>query len=829
MLDRPLFWCAGAFAAGVASGGSILPPAALVQAAATLLAGSLALALRARTTPVLRSAGALAAGGFLLAGCLAVRAEGQPDPAGIATLLARHPALFDGGVDLEGTLPRPPATRATSPREGRSAHERTQLLVDLRRVRLARRWVPVSGRVRLTLPGDGSPREEPLMRRGSLIEAFARLSLPRRYGNPGSFDFPRFLQARRIAAIGTIKSARLLRERPGAAAPPVTRLLVTIDSLRDALLDRNAASFGKGERPARARGVAAALLLGERDDLGPGEMTLLQETGLSHLLAVSGFNVAVLAGMIYLLARAAGWHGRRAALLAIPSLLIYLLLNREETSVVRAVTMAVVLLAGRLSWRRPDALNGVGLAALVILARDPSQLHDPGFQLTFVATLSLLAGAVPLAERMAGRRPGGVRRRGAQALAVSLVAAAGTLPLTILHFHRVTWVAVASNLIAGPLMAAAFVLAVALQVVGLVSDGAAHLAALAITRLVDATFLVAETARSIPWASWRRPDPPGALIAACYLAMAGALVTTRRRWTAACLVLAGAATVLLILPLDTRRRPEGLRVTAIDVGQGDAILVETSAGFRMLVDAGGTSGDDFDLGERVVSPALWRMGIATIDRLVITHPDADHAGGAVSVLRNFRPAEVWIPPGTASSSEVMRRLADRTLQEGAALREIAGGRAACLPGARLSVLGPPADPRPAPDNDVSLVLEIRAGGRGVLLMGDAGQRVEPALDPRPGPADLLKTGHHGSRDATGAGLLRLTRPRVALVTCGWRNRFGHPHPEVLARLRAAGARVCRTDLHGMVEVELLGGSARATRLGESCALASSAAGRRGAG
>jgi competence protein ComEC len=661
-----------------------------------------------------------------------------------------------------------------------------------------------------------------------LVEVFAQLTAPRPYGNEGAFDYPRYLAARGIEAVGTIKSGRLLRAQEPAALAPGARLMRRVDRLRGVLLDRLDRAFPLDPRGRRAAAVAAALLLGERGGLTLEEEGLLQEAGLSHLLAVSGFNVAVLALSLLLLCRLAGLSSRGSAISVIPCLGLYLLINRDESSVERAVIMAVAALAARMIWRRPDPLNTLGLSALTILAASPLQVFDSGFQLTYAATLSLIV-LVPRLSGAAGRRRG-PRARAAwwakSAMAVTLAAWVGTFPLCVLDFNRIAPGALPANLVAGPLMAAAFVGVLSIEAAATVSDDLSAAIGWLVQRLVDVTFETARAVRSMPFLSYRRVTPEPPTLVLYYLSLWATLVRRGGGRLAAlsrlgAMTLMTGSTLVLLAPIDTRARPEGLRVTAIDVGQGDAILLEAPSGLRLLVDAGGFSRGGFDVGERVVGPALWRMGIARLDYLAVTHADTDHAGGAAAVVESFGPRSIWVPAGASVWPEVpsIRRLKQAASAARSPLRELSDGDGLCLRGACVRTLNPAREGSAGlSDNDRSLVLVVSWMGRSVLLAADAGALAEQRMASGSVSADVLKVGHHGSATATTERFTRLVSPRVALISCGARNRFGHPDPAVVARLEGSGARVCRTDRDGAVTVELLGGVPGATRLSPSCAL-----------
>lgn len=480
------------------------------------------------------------------------------------------------------------------------------------------------------------------------------LRRPARYANPGVPDQEDALRRRGISLLGSVKSALLVetlestsRRRDWAAA---ARALV-----------RREVSRSIGVHDTRSAGIVTAVLIGDRAGLDPETERRLQEGGTDHVIAISGGNIAILSAVLLLGCRAVGVGGRLAAAFTIGCLLGYGQIVGPEASVARAIFAATVFLAARVADHRIGPLNTLGLTAGCLVAASPRLLTDPGFQLTFGATLGILVGVPrllavvsPILEA-AGRRGRWLLAASFGLLAATISAELALLPIVTAWFSRVSFAGLALNFVAIPLMSVAQLAGMAAVGLGLVWPDAAvalgcvaHAAAAGIvesTRLVDVA----------PWLVWRVPRPPPVVTVAYYgswLLWLGGRRLWARRLALGCVATAGL--VVLIAPVAppmvgraasscagaAPRRTAAdawLRVLFLDVGQADATLVQLPNGRSMLVDAGGTIRGGYDVGTRVVAPALWAAGVRRLDYLVLTHGDPDHIGGALAVMRDFGP------------------------------------------------------------------------------------------------------------------------------------------------------------------------------------------------
>lgn len=654
------------------------------------------------------------------------------------------------------------------------------------------------GGVRLTVSGVLAGGLAGEWRAGRTIDVTASLRVPGRYQDPGVPDGRLDLARRGIVLLGSAKS--------GALVEPVARagwLAEGAAATRAAA--RTAIARHVGRWSERSAAIVTAILIGDRAGLDDEVQQKLREAGTYHVIAISGGNIAILAAVLIGILRACRVPARAGCWVAMAGLAGYAFLVGGGASVVRATLMAIAYLLAQQADHRSAPLNTLAVSAGLILVFTPLALCDVGFALTFGATLGILVGASYLSGAL--RRAGWLRMPGALLIA-SISAELALFPVSARAFSRVTFAGLALNLLAVPLMSVAQVAGMAVLPLSLAGDTlascAGYLAHVGADGLVRTAGLVAFA----PWLSQRLP-PPHAAALACYYAAwclwlwlrhAGARGTLRiAALSGVCLsglwILVEPAT--LFFPGVSGR----LRVTALDVGDADAILVQLPDRRSFLVDTGGSAlGGGFDVGGRVVGPALWALGTRRLDALILSHGDPDHIGGAASVIRDFRPREIWegIPVPGSRPLEALRELA---AAGGALWRERRAGEETVYGEVTLRVRHPPPPEweRRKVRNDDSLVIEVGYRGVSIVLPGDIGRDVERALASSFAPAGLrvLKVAHHGSASSSSPEFLAALRPTVAILSAGSRSRITD---EMLARYQAVGAAVLQTIREGAVSV-----------------------------
>lgn len=602
--------------------------------------------------------------------------------------------------------------------------------------------------------------------------------------NPGGFDRASYLRRRGIAAQISVLEVLSVRPRPP-------------------LVERFRRGARAGLPPARAA-LMEAMTLGLRDELGDVRDSFAA-SGLAHVLAVSGLHLAVL---VAALARLSAPLGRRRYPLLMAAAVAYVLLVGPSPSLVRACCMALAgLTCLALGYPRIEPWPVLALAACVGLLVAPASAFDLSFQLSYLAVAGMVGFTLPFARLLSGgarlprpRRPQSFDPRASisAALAASMAAQLPTLSLVASTFHGLPLAAPILNLVAVPLAAILVPLGFCASVAGLAWLPVSVLLNQVVSPIAGFMLRLARVGAELPRLPWGEVSVHGHV---CFFAavVAIALVANGRLrpWRGAAVVLV--AVLLSVAVPPAHHAPE---VVFLDVGQGDATVVRLPGGVEILVDGGGTPFSDFDVGEAIVVPALRALAVGKLEVVVATHPDADHVEGLLAVLREFDVGTlvlgtVW--PGNPLDERI-RALAS---QRGVVVHEARrgerwvfgrGGRQAVF-----EVLNPPARSYGSTNAD-SVAFVLRYGGATqVLFLGDLPGDVEARLAVPAVP--VLKVAHHGSARSTSVALLRAAHPRLAVVSVG-RNGYGHPSPEVLERLRAAGVSTLTTQAHGAVRLPL---------------------------
>ncbi|RJQ55500.1 MAG: DNA internalization-related competence protein ComEC/Rec2 [Desulfobacteraceae bacterium] len=742
---------------------------------------------------------------FLAVGCLSIQPWVSPrfSPDHIVHLQNRP------GLGVEGTIERIDIVE----------DNRLRCILKIARVDSGAGATDAAGRIRLTIIGrDLSFSPGDAIRFQGSIKPF------RNFNNPGGFDYKRHMQFQRVhgTAYALSEKVKVLEKgREDGFRSRVEKARHRISGFIEAHADRS------------SRGILKALVVGDRTDIPPETALSFYRAGVGHILAISGLHVGIVATVSFSLFRWllsfsrsilwAAWTRKAAAALSLFPVWVYALLAGMSPSTQRAVIMVSIFLLSYLLEKRQDIINTLAAAALLVLIVDPPSLFSISFQLSFTAVLSIVLGIGLISPAGKKDASAGLLSKALHRLilffAVSFFASLGTLPLVMRYFNEVSLVGLAGNLIAIPLIGfgvvplgllSAFVYPISASAAAIGIDSASGLTAFSLPAI---SFL-----SDLPFAAVKAVTPSVVEIL-CFYTIAGAVVfRLKNRKPLLHLIHAAAVIAFLVLGIDVlywvhqRFMRREIRVTAVDVGQGNAALIQLPGKEVLLVDGGGFSDPAvFDVGARVVAPVLWSRKIRTVDRLILTHPDSDHLNGLLFIAEHFDVDSIWSngEPAESQSYSGFGEIIERHRISAPKFETLA--RVHRLDDVEIKILYPPADfierkrrEKWRTTNDNSLVVRIGLGSVSFLFPGDITEKAEEELVSLYGDSlrsTVLFSPHHGSPRSSTPAFLDRVSPEIVIVSSGGRYRTGLSHDSVLRRYRDRGCRIYETSRHGAVMLE----------------------------
>lgn len=640
------------------------------------------------------------------------------------------------------------------------------------------------------------------------------ISRPWGLKNPGLFDYRRYQEIRNIYAVLRVKEGSRARVVGRDSAGAVRRLAYRLRSAVKRTLDRYC------EEP--YAGFLKAILIGERTGLDCDIRDDFVKTGTVHIIAISGLNVTLIAGLVLACFGVFRVPKKAGLMLTIAFLAVYAVMTGAGAPIVRAVIIFAIIAVGYMIGRQADPLNSLAIAAFLVLLYDPKELFDPGFQLSFVS----IAGIVICAPRLNALMKVDAIPRNSFAgrakiylltgISVSLAAWIGTWPFIAAYFNIISPVSILANLVVIPMLFVITVNSAALVFAAPVCGLCANALAIALQLENQALFSLNHILAQLPGAYVRVPSP-SALFAAAYYAAAflcispKEIIVFRRLRIGRKAALAAVLAVLNILLWKDIVMADraAMRVTFLDVGQGDAAVVEFPGGRTMLIDAG-SGGEDasFDAGRSVIAPYLWNRGVSKIDAVVLTHLHEDHMGGVIYVLDNFTVGAV-IDNGIAPSGSGVYDAYLRALRRAHARRITVGaGDTVRLSGAAAIEVLNPARGEPPDGNNDTIVLKISYGRCGILFCGDIMAKAMARMLDGYGAllkSDIIKVPHHGGNagdESIVKEFFSVVGPRAAVVSVGRANKYKMPSSITMNIIKDSRANSYVTRDDGAISVTL---------------------------
>jgi len=670
---------------------------------------------------------------------------------------------------------------------------------------------PVQGLFRVTIRN-----QETAFVYGDLLEMEIALHRPRQFGNPGVFQSADYLKRQELSGTAFIANDRNIKKIGEGG----NLFLKAIYRYRDEIRKKIVAGLSTPTAP-----ILLAMILGETGYLTDTIRDTFTNSGTNHILSISGSHLAMVSFFIFgclrlILLRLPAAFLLRISLFKIPSqwaafvtaifVTLYTLLAGSQVATLRSLSMILAYLIALWMGRSANLLHSVSMAALLILMVQPHAIFDISFQLSFLAILFIVLFSTWWDKSyLKQETSGGIYNKIRQALRVfflsSFGATLGTAPLTLYYFHQFSWVGLFANFIIIPYTG--FILLPLGFISALAAPFLSHFPLASLNHAICSFyFKVVSFFASFPGADFHFSSPHLLLIILFLLVLALLLINTARPLFVYTTVMTG---FIIFLGIGTVRfMPQSLRVTFMDVGQGDGALIEFPSGETMIVDGG--AGIPIDVGRVAITPFLWERKIRTIDYLLGTHPQMDHVGGFSSILQNFKVRN-FLTNGMHSPLPFYQKLRNTTAHEDGLISQTITNISAPIKagGCNIDFLNPPVEKESTSAkemNNQSIVFRLACPSwkdTSFLFTGDIENKaIIPLLEDARLKNDILKVPHHGSKGSLQSQFLSKVSPKIAIFSVGERNRYRHPHPKVVLAYEQIGAKIYRTDQVGAITVIL---------------------------
>ncbi|MFS0595943.1 DNA internalization-related competence protein ComEC/Rec2 [Peribacillus frigoritolerans] len=627
------------------------------------------------------------------------------------------------------------------------------------------------------------------LRIGLSCPAEGTLQIPEKNRNENSFDYQRYLFRHGTHWIFKADSISFQECKEGGNS-----ILLSIRNLR-----LKGIAYIREHFPEESSGFVTALIFGDQRYIDEGDLTNYQRLGLVHLLAISGLHVSFLTGVLFYIGIRVGITRERMMMAILLFLPVYMLLSGASPSVVRSCSMAMLFFLLLLFKKRISAGAAIGSTYLALLFFRPNMLYDIGFQLSFAVTFSIIMSTSIFLQ---------YPKKSMQLFILSSICQLAALPILLFHFFEVSLLGVFLNVLYVPLYS---IILLPFSLISLLIHLLLPSFGQPLISFLNFTFVLcnkaADAASGLPLASIPFGKPPFLMMLLLVISLIGLCLTWEISFEKS-KIWCGMIIVLLLLQYNLQRFSPFGEVQIIDVGQGDSIfislpfnrgnyLIDTGGQITFPIDAWAIKRKKFNTADDIIIPLLKSKGIHQLDKLILTHPDADHMGSAKELIDHFKVAEIIIGGWSEEQYRDMDLVAVAR-EKKVKMTVLKRGDQWVAGGVRFAVLSP--FKQEEDKNDSSIVLFTELGGVSWLLTGDMGEEGERELL-RTFPqlqADILKVGHHGSKTSSSAPFLEQLQPKAALISVGKDNRYGHPHGDVIGNLEGNGIKVFRTDEDGSI-------------------------------
>jgi len=625
---------------------------------------------------------------------------------------------------------------------------------------------------------------------GDRIKVIGKLKMPSGLRNPGGFDYQKYLSRKKILGIIWIQDKK---EIVKLGTGKFNLIFMLAYKIRDRISEIISATLP--DKSFACTSFLEGILLGKRSMLPEEVIKWFEDTGTIHILAISGLNVGLI-GLIFFFVfhKLIRLPQRISHIFTLLVLIIFAIMTGADPPVVRATIMAGTIIIGTIIDRDTDIYNNLALSALIILLQNPFTLFDVGFQLSFAAVLSLVY-FTPFIEPKLWFLP----KYLAKLVSVSIAVQAGISPILIFYFNKLSLITVLANVIVVPLVGIILVLGLAIFFVGMIFMPIANLIGIInsyiITGLLTSVYFFAQ----IPFAYIYLPTPSFFVIGSYYLCL---WILSRHKKISTSKAIIGILILInIFLWIEVTKTSSGImKVTFLDVGQGDAIFLEFPKGGNMLIDGG--PGGNSDSGKWVILPFLRHKGIPALNTVIISHHDFDHYGGLLTVLKSYKIKNFVVDNG------IEQQRLSQIVKEKKIYHEVVrrGDKIIGYPGVEIYILHPSSNMDKNSSNNNSVVVKIVYNKISFLFPGDIEDKPEKELLPFKNMllATVLKIPHHGSKNGYYQEFVDSVNPKIGVIEVGRDNQFNLPDTQVLKSYKKRGTKIYRTDKHGAIIVSTNG-------------------------